>query len=153
MNSEIISICGNSNYLPDFEAIGNDPNFVFVNDPTYLTVKLFDTEGNIINVNSWIECAHYVRGGWSNSINISSIDEERIFFIGTFIIFFKDLGLRKPDVKIFEYILKEQKLKAEEVFFIDDSPQHIASAKKIGIHCHHLLDDENIITLFPDIVL
>ena len=47
----------------------------------------------------------------------------------------------------------EQKLKAEEVFFIDDSPQHIASAKKIGIHCHHLLDDENIITLFPDIIL
>ena len=64
-----------------------------------------------------------------------------------------ELGLRKPDVKIFEYILNEQKLKAEEVFFIDDSPQHIASAKKIGIHCHHLLDDENIITLFPDIVL
>ena len=64
-----------------------------------------------------------------------------------------ELGLRKPDVKIFEYILKEQKLKAEEVFFIDDSPQHIAGAKKIGIHCHHLLDDENIITLFPDIIL
>ena len=64
-----------------------------------------------------------------------------------------ELGLRKPDVKIFEYILNEQKLKAEEVFFIDDSPQHIASTKKIGIHCHHLLDDENIITLFPDIIL
>ena len=64
-----------------------------------------------------------------------------------------ELGLRKPDVKIFEYILKEQNLKAEEVFFIDDSPQHIAGAKKIGIHCHHLLDDEEIITLFPDIIL
>ena len=64
-----------------------------------------------------------------------------------------ELGLRKPDVKIFEYILNEQKLKAEEVFFIDDSPQHIAGAKKIGIHCHYLLDDENIITLFPDIIL
>ena len=64
-----------------------------------------------------------------------------------------ELGLRKPDIKIFEYILREQKLKAEEVFFIDDSPQHIVSAKKIGIHCHHLLDNEDIITLFPDIIL
>jgi len=64
-----------------------------------------------------------------------------------------ELGLRKPDVKIFEYVLKEQKLKTEEVIFIDDSPQHIASAKKIGIHCHHLLDDEDIIDLFPDIIL
>ena len=64
-----------------------------------------------------------------------------------------DLGLRKPDVKIFKYILKEQKLKAEEVFFIDDSPQHISSAKKLGINCHHLLDNEDIIALFPDIAL
>ena len=64
-----------------------------------------------------------------------------------------ELGLRKPDVKIFEYILKEQKLKAEEVFFIDDSPQHIASAKILGIHCHHLLDDKDITALFPDTTL
>ena len=64
-----------------------------------------------------------------------------------------ELGLRKPDVKIFEYILKEQKLKAEEVFFIDDSPQHIDGAKKLGIHCHHLLDNEEITSLFPDIIL
>ena len=64
-----------------------------------------------------------------------------------------EVGLRKPDIEIFEYILTEQKLIGEEVFFIDDSPQHIASAKKIGIHCHHLLDNEDIITLFPDIIL
>ena len=64
-----------------------------------------------------------------------------------------ELGLRKPDIQIFEYILKEQKLKAEEVFFIDDSPQHIAGAKKLGIHSHHLLDNEDVITLFPDIIL
>jgi putative hydrolase of the HAD superfamily len=64
-----------------------------------------------------------------------------------------ELGLRKPDVKIFEHILKEQTLKSEEVFFIDDSPQHIASAKKIGIHCYHLPDDKDIIALFPDITL
>ena len=64
-----------------------------------------------------------------------------------------ELGLRKPDVKIFEHILREQKLKSEEVFFIDDSPQHIASAKKIGIHCYHLPDDKDIISLFPDIIL
>jgi len=61
-----------------------------------------------------------------------------------------EVGLRKPNAEIFKHILTEQKLKAEEVFFIDDSPQHIESAKKLGIHCHHLLDNENITTLFPD---
>ena len=64
-----------------------------------------------------------------------------------------ELGLRKPDIEIFEYILNEQKLIAEEVFFIDDSPQHIVSAKKTGIHCHYLLDNEEVISLFPDIIL
>ena len=64
-----------------------------------------------------------------------------------------ELGLKKPDIKIFDYILNEHKLKAEEVFFIDDSPQHITGAKKLGIHCHHLLDNEDITDLFPDIIL
>jgi len=61
-----------------------------------------------------------------------------------------EVGLRKPNAEIFKYILTEQKLKAEEVFFIDDSPQHIEGAKKLGIKTHHLLDNENITTLFPD---
>ncbi len=64
-----------------------------------------------------------------------------------------ELGLKKPNVKIFEHILEDQKLKAEDVFFIDDSPQHIAGAEKLGIQCHHLLDDEDIIDLFSDIIL
>ena len=61
-----------------------------------------------------------------------------------------EVGMRKPNTEVFEHILKEQNLKAEEVFFIDDSPQHIEAAKKLGIHCHHLLDNEDITTLFPD---
>ena len=44
--------------------IGNDPNFIFENDPNFQTIRLFSPEGDIINVNSWIECAHYVNGGW-----------------------------------------------------------------------------------------
>ena len=63
-----------------------------------------------------------------------------------------EVGMRKPNAEIFEHILAEQKLKAEEVFFIDDSPQHIEGAKKIGIQSHHLLDNEEITTLFPGII-
>jgi len=60
--------------------------------------------------------------------------------------------MRKPNTEIFEHILNEQKLKAEEVFFIDDSPQHIEGAKKLAIQTHHLLDTEDITILFPDII-
>ena len=34
-------------------------------DINFNKLTLFDIEGNVIEVNSWFECAHYVNGGWS----------------------------------------------------------------------------------------
>ena len=66
ITSMVKKICGiSSDELPE---IGSDPNFVFTNDPLFDTIVLYSPEGNIINVNSWIECAHYVNGGWSNTL-------------------------------------------------------------------------------------
>jgi len=61
-----------------------------------------------------------------------------------------EMGLRKPNAAIFEYILEEQNLKPEEVFFIDDSSEHIEGANKLGIKTHHLKNGEEIATLFAD---
>ncbi len=61
-----------------------------------------------------------------------------------------EVGLRKPNAAIFEYILEEQNLKAQKVFFIDGSPQHIDGANKLGIKTHHLKNGEEIATLLPD---
>ncbi|MEC7864213.1 MAG: HAD-IA family hydrolase, partial [Bacteroidota bacterium] len=63
------------------------------------------------------------------------------------------IGFRKPQTKAFQLILNENKLLAHEVLFIDDSPQHIEGAEKIGIKTHHLQDNEEVTTLFPDIIL
>ena len=60
-----------------------------------------------------------------------------------------EIGVRKPNIKAFQFILKQQKLNPNEVLFIDDSPQHIEGAKKLGIICYHLKDGEDITTLFP----
>ena len=57
--------CGENIDNIQYSDPGNDPNFVFENDPLFIAIRLFDADGNIINVNSWIECAHYVNGGWS----------------------------------------------------------------------------------------
>jgi putative hydrolase of the HAD superfamily len=43
------------------------------------------------------------------------------------------IGMRKPDAEIFEFVLRENNLEAEETLFIDDSPQHIEGAMKCGI--------------------
>ena len=50
-------------------------------------------------------------------------------------------------------ILNQNELAPNEVLFIDDSPQHIEGAKKLGIKTHHLQHNEEITTLFPDITL
>jgi FMN phosphatase YigB (HAD superfamily) len=46
--------------------------------------------------------------------------------------------MRKPDPEIFEYVIVDANLKKEETLFIDDSPQHIQTATKLGIHSEHL---------------
>jgi glucose-1-phosphatase len=48
------------------------------------------------------------------------------------------VGLRKPDKEIFMRVLEDNGLKAEHTLFIDDSPQHIEGAKKLGIQTIHL---------------
>ena len=62
--SKIIELCGE---IPEgFEKvdISSNPDFVFKNDPAYSARELFDEEGNKVFVNSFIECDHYVSGGW-----------------------------------------------------------------------------------------
>lgn len=68
------------------------------------------------------------------------------------IYFSYEIGMRKPDFEIFEYVLRKEKLTSREVLFIDDSPQHIEAAKKLGIHAYCLCEGEDVIDLFPDIV-
>ena len=80
MHKKTAVICGESDLKPDFEAIGNNPNFVFENDPNFETVRLFDFDGNIVNVNSWLECANYVNGGWTNNVSDFINGEQILFF-------------------------------------------------------------------------
>ena len=79
MNENIKIICGELGDIKQLENIKNDPNFVFENDPNFQTLTLFNENGNIINVNSWIECANYVNGGWISD-KIDLINGELILF-------------------------------------------------------------------------
>ena len=48
------------------------------------------------------------------------------------------INRRKPDTEIFEFVLAENGLTAEETIFIDDTIIHVQAAKKVGIHALHL---------------
>lgn len=58
------------------------------------------------------------------------------------------IGLRKPDIETFQYILEENSLMPKETLFIDDSSLHVDGAKRAGINAYLLKEDETILDIF-----
>ncbi|MCW5516524.1 HAD family hydrolase [Muriicola sp. Z0-33] len=59
-----------------------------------------------------------------------------------------EIGMRKPDVEIFEYVLKQHNLIPQETLFIDDTLENTEAAKTLNINAWHLkVGVEDIIDL------
>lgn len=54
------------------------------------------------------------------------------------------VGIRKPNKEIFELVLVENNLVPSETLFIDDSPQHLRTAKELGLHTHLMTSDDSL---------
>ena len=67
--------------------------------------------------------ANYTKTPWINEL-LSRFDG---------LVFSGDIGMVKPNAEIFEYILKNYGLKAEECIFIDDSEKNIVGCEAVGI--------------------
>jgi len=55
-----------------------------------------------------------------------------------------EIGLRKPNADIFEFVLQEENMLAAETLFVDDTLTNIETAAKLGFKTHHLLPTERI---------
>ncbi len=55
-----------------------------------------------------------------------------------------EMGQRKPDVEIFETVIKNHKLDPSKTLFIDDTAGHLVGANKAGLNTFHLTDDNKI---------
>lgn len=58
------------------------------------------------------------------------------------------MGKRKPNPEIFEQVLEENNLDPAETLFIDDSPQHLETAKKLGMQTYLMTAPDNIRKFF-----
>lgn len=62
-----------------------------------------------------------------------------------------EINLRKPNSDIFEFVLSEHKLSANETLFIDDTEENILTAIELGIHTWHIDPmKQDIINLFSE---
>jgi HAD superfamily hydrolase (TIGR01509 family) len=49
-------------------------------------------------------------------------------------VFSYDVGVTKPDKKIFESLVKKSKVDANQIVYSDDSPIKLSGAEELGIH-------------------
>jgi len=57
-----------------------------------------------------------------------------------------EICMRKPDIEIFEFVLRENNLEAGETLFIDDTSENILAAEQMGIKTWHLEVNKEDIT-------
>lgn len=55
-----------------------------------------------------------------------------------------EIGIRKPDEAIFNFILQDSNLIAAETLFVDDAISNIEGAKKVGIKTYHVQNYDTI---------
>ncbi|TSC86392.1 MAG: HAD-superfamily hydrolase, subfamily IA, variant 3 [Microgenomates group bacterium Gr01-1014_16] len=56
-----------------------------------------------------------------------------------------DIGLRKPDIKAYEYVLKDQDLKGEECIYIDDLEENLVPARELGMKTILAVDPDQVV--------
>ena len=65
-----------------------------------------------------------------------------------------ELGMRKPEPGIFEFIIKEHNLLPKNTLFVDDTLQNIESAEKLGLQVWHLQKgEEDVIDIFVNKII
>ncbi|MDO6759091.1 HAD family phosphatase [Tamlana sp. 2_MG-2023] len=90
----------------------------------------------------------------TNELHIDHIKEQVNFFDEFKNCFDKfylshEINLAKPNYDIFEYVLEENNLKAEECLFIDDNKDNIISADALNFKTWHINPEtEDVCTLF-----
>ena len=59
-----------------------------------------------------------------------------------------NIGMKKPDREIFEFVLAQHRLNPGETLFIDDTLMHVEGAAVSGIQGYHLKPGEEVTRLF-----
>ena len=62
------------------------------------------------------------------------------------------LNMRKPEVKVYKYVLKKLNVSAGEIVFIDDLGINLKPAKKLGFHTYKFLDSKSTIEYINNIL-
>lgn len=63
----------------------------------------------------------------------------------------QEMGLRKPDLAIYQAVLNAEGVSAEQAVFFDDNKENIEAAEKIGIRSIHVTSSQSITHYFASL--
>jgi len=86
----------------------------------------------------------YALSNWSSET--FAIARPRLAFLELFdaILISGDVGLAKPDPRIFEHLLARHGLAAESTIFVDDAEANIAAARRLGFRVIRFIDADGL---------
>ena len=97
----------------------------------------------------------------TDSIHIETFEQETgISFYSDFyqcfekVYFSFEMGMRKPDAEIFNYLIQKHELSVKNTLFVDDKKENTDAALSLGFHVWNLqVGQEDVINLFEKEIL
>lgn len=66
--------------------------------------------------------------------------------------FSHEVGMRKPEPRIYKHVLQHQNIISGSVVFLDDNVENLQAAQTLGIHTIHIQHAEQVFTIFKNVI-
>lgn len=91
-----------------------------------------------------------------NELHVNEINRKvkMMYGVSSFSSFFEEaiysneVGMRKPETRIYEHLIKKANTAPAHILFIDDKLENIQAAEKLGISSFHLTDRNRLLPIF-----
>ena len=114
-----------------------------------LNVKLNDRMVELLkNISKFYTCVCLT----NNFKKMSSSNFEKVKHYFRLIIESSKIGLRKPEKQIYKYVLKELKVSAKEILFVDDLGINLKPARDLGFQTYKFIDTSKTITYMKNML-
>lgn len=121
---------------------------VMIQDVPKEVIKLLDHISNDLNKKIYLLSNTndlHIQHAYQEWHKVSERSPQEIF---DYVYLSQEVHMRKPAAEIFEFVCTDQNLDPTTTLFIDDSIQHIESARALGFKTHHLQKQSDIYQLF-----
>ncbi len=124
----------------DFEEWKEGWNSMFgeIIQPTLKTIKLMKEAGITVVALSNTNATHVE--AWQELYQELLVSFDKVYLSN-------EIGMRKPEPRVFEFVLKQHECEAADAVYFDDKRENVSAASRLGIDAI-LFDDDSVASLW-----